>query len=177
MEHVMRRYLIGLGVLATLTCTTALAQDLAAIEKAEEAVVAAWNATPILFRTSVFVSESPGGFGIYRQRESNVFGPGEPLVVYAEPVGYGWKDNGDGTFGFGFNVDLIIKKPDGSIVGGQENFQRLALSSRARNREFMLTLTLTFDGAPAGDYVLEYVVRDLTGSKSGNISLPFTVSN
>jgi hypothetical protein len=152
------------------------AQDLAAIQKAEDAVIEAWSASPISFRRAIFVAASPGGFGIFNERPNAVFKPGEPLIVYAEPVGYAWKDNGDGTYTFGFEIDLLLKTAAGAVVGGQEKFQRLALTSHARNREFMLTLTLNLTGAPAGDYVVEYRARDIASDKSGLISLPFTVS-
>jgi hypothetical protein len=142
---------------------------------AEEAVIVAWEQTPLIFRTAVLADKPPEGFGIYYERAHNEYAPGEPIVVYAEPVGYAWRENPDGTYTFGFDVDLLLKTTDGAIVGGQENFQHLELTSYARNREFMLTLTLTVDGAPAGDYVVEYTTRDIASDKAGVISLPFSI--
>lgn len=155
--------------------TSAGAQSIEAIEKAEAAVVAAWNATPLAYRRALFVDHAQG-FGVYQARANAVFKSGEPLIVYAEPVGYAWKDKGDGTYTFGFAVDLLVKTSKGEIVGGQENFQTLEMTSRSQNREFMLTLTLNIDGAPAGDYVVEYRTRDINSQKSAVISLPFTVA-
>lgn len=163
---------IGMGLMAS----GALAQSLEAIDKAEEAVMQAWNATPLTFRHMVFVGEAPQGFGVYKERANSTFNAGQQLVVYAEPVGYTHKDNGDGTYSFGFNVDLIVKSPSGEIVGGQESFQKLLLTSRAKNREFMLTLTLDLSDAPTGDYILEYKIHDLNSDKVGIISLPFTLA-
>lgn len=34
-----------------------------------------------------FVYDS-GGYGMYEEKESNVFAPGEPFLLYVEPVGY-----------------------------------------------------------------------------------------
>ena len=161
-------------VLAMLTPAAATAQDLVKLTAAEAAYEEVWSALPIGFRTVALVSEA-GGFGIYTERKDAVFKADEPVIAYAEPVGYGWKDNGDGTFSFGFNVDLMVKTPDGKIVAGQEDFQRLELKSRARNKEFMLTLTLNLTDAPPGDYVIEYITRDITSSKRGRISLPITI--
>lgn len=172
----MKRMLLLASAIAVGLQAGAAAQGLEKLEAAEEAVVAAWNETPLSFRKAVFVSAPPEGFGVYQERDDAVFAAGEPLVVYAEPVGYAWKDNGDGTYNFGFGVDLLLKTSKGEIVGGQENFQQLELTSRAKNREFMLTLTLNIDGAPAGDYVVEYRTRDLHSSKVGTISLPFAVA-
>jgi hypothetical protein len=172
----LTKFVSAAAVLAFLTTTGASAQNLEAIEKAEQAVIAAWNATPLTYRKALFVTQVQG-FGVYQAREGAVFKGGEPLIVYAEPVGYAWKDNGDGTFSFGFDVDLLVKSSTGEIVGGQENFQKLELKSRSLNREFMLTLTLNIDGAPAGDYVVEYRTRDINSPKAAVISLPFTVAN
>ena len=32
-----------------------------------------------------FVSSEPGGYGIYEERKSNVFNPGETFLLYVEP--------------------------------------------------------------------------------------------
>ncbi|GGK33500.1 hypothetical protein GCM10011322_20190 [Salinarimonas ramus] len=166
----------ALLLLATLPTTAAKAATLDDLAEAEAALVAVWEELPLTFRTATFVSERPVGFGVYEARETSVFAPGERLVVYAEPQGYLWEETGDGRVVFGFDVDLLIKRPDGEIVGGRENFQRLALESRERNREFMLTLTLTLDGIRPGDYVLEYRARDIASDKAGTIALPFTIA-
>lgn len=165
---------LAIGLLALLLAGSANAQSLTEIEQAEAAVVAAWEKTPLAFRRAVFATEA-NGFGVYKERETAQFKPGEPLLVYAEPVGYAWKDNGNGTFSFGFDVDLLLKTSKGEIVGGQENFQQLVLVSSAKNREFMLTLTLNVTGAPADDYVVEFRTRDAFGPKVATISLPFTI--
>jgi hypothetical protein len=39
----------------------------------------------------------------------------------------------------------------------------------------MVTLTMNVSGAPAGDYVLEYKLRDLASDKSAVINLPFQI--
>lgn len=166
----------AITAIAALVSSECSAQTLEAVDKAEERVVEAWLATPLTFRRALFVSEPPAGFGIFSQKEDSVFHQGEPLVVYAEPVGYAWRENGDGTYSFGFDIDLLLKSVDGSILGGQENFQHLELTSFARNREFMLTLTLDVNDAPPGDYVVEYRTRDIASDKEETISLPFSIS-
>jgi hypothetical protein len=40
----------------------------------------------------------------------------------------------------------------------------------------MVVLTLDVTGAPAGDYVVEYTLRDRTGPKSTSLSLPFKIA-
>lgn len=152
------------------------AQTLQEIERRDAAVVEAWNAAPLAVQHVVFVAQHPDGFGQYVARPDNVFKPGEKLVSYAEPVGYAWKDIGNSQYQFGFAVDFLIKTPTGQILAGQQDFANLSEKSHARNREFMLTLTMTLTGAAAGDYVLEYKLRDVASSKSVTFDQPFKIA-
>lgn len=163
------------ALLAILAAPPAAAQSLADLDRAEAALAAVWAATPIQNRTAVLVASPPQGFGIYEPHPTSTYRPGEPIIAYAEPVGFDYQETAPGLWQFGFDVDLLIKTADGRILGGQENFDRLALTSRARNREFMLTLTLDLDGAPPGDYVVEYTLVDIVSDKTGVISLPFAI--
>lgn len=153
----------------------ALAQDLAALTAAEQQVAQAWDATPLTFRKTLFAT-SIDAFGVYTARDGSSFPPGEPIVVYAEPVGYGYRTNADGTFTFGFNFDLKVKNAEGDIVAGKDGFANFELVSRAQNREFLVSLTLSLNEAPAGDYVLEYLAHDIASDETATISMPFTIS-
>ncbi len=164
--------LLALGTLAPV----ANAQTIEEIDRREAAVLDAWEKAPLSVRRAVYVAERPGGFGMYTARANNVFHTGEALVVYAEPVGYGWKEIGKGNYEFGFAVDFMIKQPDGKILAGKQDFAKLVKQSHVRNREFMLTLTLDVSGADPGDYVLEYKLRDVTGNKSTAFELPFKIA-
>ncbi len=46
-----------------------------------------------------FISSEPGGYGIYEERKSNVFKPGETFLLYVEPLvyTYGIITDGDGN--------------------------------------------------------------------------------
>jgi len=167
---------VALVFLVQLQPTSLFAQSLDDLNKAQSAVDDVWAKTPLTFSRAFFVSDPPVGYGIYNARRDGPFKAGEKLIVYAEPVGYGWKDKGDGTFDFGFDVDLALKSPEGAVLSEQKGFAHLPLNSHARNHEFMLTLTLDLNGAPPGKYVLEYTVHDIASDKSAVISLPFTQS-
>lgn len=155
---------------------TSFAQSLSEIDKRDAAVIEAWQATPLTVRHAVFVSEHPAGFGMYTPHASDSFKPGEKLTAYAEPVGYGWKQVGNGMFEFGFVVDFLVKSPDGKILAGKQDFARLVQQSHVRNREFMLTLNLDLTGASPGDYVLEYTLHDIASDKSTSFDLPFKIA-
>lgn len=151
------------------------AQTIEDIDKRDAAVTEAWAATPLSVRRALFVTGHPDGFGQYVERPNNAFKKGEKLVTYAEPVGYGWKDISKGFYEFGFKVDFLLKTPDGKVLTGQEDFADLSQKSHARNREFMVILTLNVTGAPPGDYIIEYKLRDVTGTKTGTFNQPFKI--
>jgi hypothetical protein len=166
---------IPIGLACALAALPALAQDLPAIQNAEAALIEAWNRSPLGFRTALFVEGEVGGYGLYTPRPAAAFKAGEPIVVYAEPYGYAWKDQGNGAYAFGFFCDMQIRNKAGEILVKQPDFGRFQFTSRTRNREFMLKLTLNLNEAPAGDFVLEYVVRDAYSDKTALISLPFAI--
>ena len=56
---------------------------------------------------------------------------------------------------------------------GIANFE---LVSQAQNREFLVSLTLSLNEAPAGDYVLEYLAHDIASDETATISMPFTIA-
>ena len=79
------------------------------INKREQAVFEAWEKTPLTTQRALFVTEEPKAFGIYSPRSSSRFKAGEPIIVYAEPIGFGWNSIEDDQFEFGFNVDLAVE--------------------------------------------------------------------
>ena len=165
----------ALLAVVALSVSPALARDLDAIAKAEATLDDAWAQSPLAVRQAFFVNGDPTGYGVYEARPDSKFKQGEKLVAYAEPVGYGWKANGDGTYTFGFNVDLTIKSGDGKELMQKPDFSKLALTSHAKNHEFMVTLTLDLTGADPGDYIASYTLRDIASDKSTVINLPFSI--
>jgi hypothetical protein len=159
-----------------VTAPISWAQSNNEFDRREAAVYEAWQQAPLTVRRAIFVSDHPEWYGMYTARPSNTFKPGEPLVAYAEPIGYGWKEISKDTYEFGFAVDFLLKRPDGSILAGKQDFAKLIKQTHVRNREFMLTLTLDVSGADPGDYVLEYKLRDIASAKSTSFELPFNIA-
>jgi hypothetical protein len=174
MTNKLRRALLGAIPLAALTPILALkAQSLADIEQREVAVRDAWTKTPLTVAKSIFTTGKATGFGIYTPRPTAIFPSGEPLEVYCEPVGYGFKPIGD-QWEFGFNVDFLVKTKEGTILGGKTDFGHFGMHSYHQNHEFNVNLTVTLTGLQPGDYVVEFTLRDITGPKSTTFKLPFT---
>jgi hypothetical protein len=148
-------------------------EALATLSEAQDKV---WRQSPLLFRKAVFVAGDPAGFGIYELREGNSFRRSETLVVYAEPVGFGYKQ--DGTISeVNLLLDFEVKSKDGRVIGGQKGFANPQLRSRVQNREFFVKVTYDFSGIPAGEYEVTTAVNDKTSGKSGSFTLPFTLTD
>ena len=148
--------------------------SIAAIESARAATIAALKAAPLGFRRVLFVADAPGGFGAYEPRPDNVFKPGEPLVVYTEPIGIAWKQEGN-VFSSKLVVDFELRSPDGKVLGGQKGFGEFAFTAREPAIDYMAHVTINLTGAPAGAYILGLTVRDTNSGKSATTDLPFEI--
>jgi len=149
-------------------------QHLEAIETLRRAINVLAAKGPFLLRRVQFITEAPKGFGIYTPRPNSVFPVGEPLIVYAEPVGMTWKTEG-GLNRAQMATDFDVRTVDGKILGGQKEFGKFEFSSRDFNQEIHTHLTIRMTGARAGNYVLSATYRDLIGGKSATLELPFEI--
>jgi hypothetical protein len=127
-----------------------------------------------------FVSSEPGGYGMYEEKESNVFAPGETFLLYVEPVdcSYGnvTNENRDQLYTMNFTADFIISDANGTILAGQEDVPLSDLVCHHQNKELMLQLTLDQTSPfPSGDYILRYTVTDENSGKSFDIRKDVTV--
>ncbi len=123
-------------------------------------------------RRAVFVRKPAGGYGIFNPREP-VFRPGEKLLVYMEPIGYGFREAARGVWGFQLTVDLEIATADGRILGGQKAFAKFPITSRQKNMEFFMSLELDLGKAPPGQYLLVLTVHDDVRKQSTKVEMPF----
>jgi len=146
----MRLIFLAFGLL--LSISAAKSQSLEEVGRRQAAVIEAWEKTPLTVRQAAFIK-------------------GEPR--YAEPVGYGWKENGKGLFEFGFVVDFQIKSRDGEVLAEEENFMRIATESHRRNVEFFIVLKLNMGRAPPGEYVVTYKLHDIASDKTASFEMPF----
>jgi hypothetical protein len=148
--------------------------SIAAVEMLRRAVGVLAAQGPLALRRVQFIAEPPKGFGIYKPRANNLFKSGEPLIVYAEPIGMGWKAEGAMNRAL-MAADFEIRTPDGKILGGQKDFGRFEFASHDQNQEIMTHLTIRVSGAPAGKYVFAATYRDQVSGKSANLTLPFEI--
>jgi hypothetical protein len=149
-------------------------RHLDAVETLRRAIGSLTAKGPLTLRRVQFIAEPPKGFGIYQPRANNVFRAGEPLIVYAEPIGMGWKA-ADGINHAHVATDFEIRTTDGKILGGQKDFGKFEFASRDQNQEIMTHLTIRLSGAPAGRYVFAATYRDQVNGKSAGLELPFEI--
>lgn len=147
-----------------------------AISALDDAIGSVWEKSPLQFRKVLFV-DSAEGYGVYAKRESPVFKKGEPLLVYAEPIGFAYGKNALGNTEITLLVDFELQNDEGKTIYQKDDFVTIALPVRYHNREFNMTITVKLSGLSAGKYAGKFHVRDKYSDKSGDFSLPFSIVN
>jgi hypothetical protein len=175
--------------------TTAAATNLTAtnnmtIEDAKELYLSVWNQTEFNATFSTFVEPfSAAGYGVYEER-SNIFAPGETIVLYVEPVGFAHKQVIDQERGSNNNTMLYLMNMTSDYKIAAANGTELELqliedkqglrniTSHRPNTEMYLTLTLTpeVQPLPIGSYVITYSVTDEISGESFELEKDITVA-
>jgi hypothetical protein len=150
--------------------------SLTAYDAARQALLAIWTELPLTARNVTLIDGTPEGYGNYRPHQGNAYRPGEPIHIYVELLGYGFKDNGDGTFSKQIDADLSLLDANGTTVAAQEKF----FSSDVKSREKLLETYFTFDATltsfAAGAYKLHYALHDRASGKDTSFEVPITLT-
>lgn len=168
--------------------------QLAEFEAARQQYLLAWNNTAFSSQFDVFIAEGTlSGYGVYREHiPANVFRPGETMVLYAEPVGFGHKpimdnisstqDDGDNSttsrtlYLINMTVDILIYDSSGTELETLENLPGASLISHRQITEFPLEVTLSQEAPfPVGDYIITYLVHDQVTGQSFQIDRRITI--
>jgi hypothetical protein len=161
------------------------------LEAARQQYLLAWNNTAFSSQFDVFIQEgSVLGYGVYREHvPANVFRPGETIVLYVEPVGFGHKpitdisqDGGNTTttlYLVNMTADIIISDSAGSELLTIKDVPVGSLLSHRQNTELFLTLRLTQNqqSLPVGDYVITYVIHDQVSRETFQIEKRITIAD
>jgi hypothetical protein len=140
-----------------------------ALEKFRSAEDALWQAMPLAVR-NVTQIDTASGFGVYSERANHIYKPGEKIVLYMEPVGYGYGTDGLGNSMVALSVDIAVVSAAGESLGTMEKVGRIQLASRSHNRELFFKLDLSLGGLPPGKYRCDFVMHD----ENSNKTAPFT---
>lgn len=146
------------------------------LERHKAAELEIWRAMETMsLRQALLVSEEPASYGAYTPRESNRFRRGEPIIIYAEPVGHTIREE-DGLYRIALTADYALLDKAGAVLAGQRDIGRWEMESRRPVLEFMLFFTYDFSDFPAGVYTLETVVQDAFSDRSLTIATPIVIA-
>jgi len=183
-SRVSKRIMSAVLIATGLCAGSALAQAQSGFEmtsppeafiSARSAFDEAWTNSGLAFTTVTFTKGSSAGFGQYEPRDGADFAGGEPLSVYAEPVGYGFTQGADG-FSYSLTASYKLLNASGQVLAEQDNFASFTGSGRSKQRELSAALTFQFSGLPAGSYRLQTRFTDEAGGSQADFTLPFTVT-
>ena len=72
-------------------------------------------------------------------------------------------------------MDLEILNAAGKAIFEKPRFGTFRLSTRSPVQDIFMNLAVTLTGAPAGDYNVRFIVRDLNSKKSATVSQKVTL--
>jgi hypothetical protein len=129
----------------TASATNVTATDNMTIEDAKELYLSVWNQTEFNATFSTFVKPfSAAGYGVYEER-SNVFAPGETIVLYVEPVGFAHgqirgeeSGNNNTLYLMNMTADYKITAANGTELQLIEDVQVGSITSHRPNTEMFL---------------------------------------
>lgn len=128
-----------------------------------------------------FVNTDPQGYGVYEERDSSTFSPGEDIILYIEPVGfeYGTTGEGDGSlYTINFSADFVISDTEGNVLTEQQGLPISEIISHHQNKEVFIPFTISQTSPfPAGDYVITYTIHDSNSGNSFDIVKEITISD
>ena len=168
----------------TANATNVTASDNMTIEDAKDLYLSVWNQTEFNATFSTFVEPfSAAGYGVYEER-SNVFAPGETIVLYVEPVGFAHRQiideggNNNTLYFMNMTADYEIAAANGTELQLIEDVQAGSITSHRPNTEMPLTLTITpeVQPLPIGDYIITYSVTDEVSGESFELEKEITVA-
>jgi hypothetical protein len=170
----------------TTTTVTAPAAYNMTLEEARVQYLSIWNRTKFAAAFNTFVEPfSSAGYGVYKEH-SNTFTPGETIVLYIEPVGFGHKqimdkEGNSNTTLYLMNItaDYKISTANGTELQLIENTPQVQnITSHRPNTEMSLTLIFTQDVTPlpVGNYIITYVVHDEISGQSFQLKKEITIA-
>jgi hypothetical protein len=169
--------------------------QLAELESAKQQYMTTWNNTAFNSQFDVFVAEGTVGlYGEYREHiPANVFRPGETMVLYVEPVGFGYlpiTNTNVGSLGntgarsrtlylINMTADIYGTDSSGTQIFAVEDLPIASnLISHREMTEIPMTLTLTQEKPfPVGDYIITYVVHDQVTGQSFQLDRQITIDD
>ena len=171
------RFLWAAAAVLLLSAAPAFADTtVTAYDAARQALLTIWNEMPLTVRNVTLATGTAQNYGNYSVHEGNSYGPGEQIHVYVEVLGYGWKDNGDGTQSILLDADLHLLDANGTTVASQDKFLSTNIVSKQKLLETYLALDARLTSFAAGSYTLQYTLHDRAGGKDTTFGVPIVLT-
>ena len=146
----------------------------AAVEALEQALESVRVEAPLVVKPFLVVARPAKYYGDYAPRSNAVFTGSEEQRYYLEPKNL-ISRTGAGSYEPAFEVDLEILTADGKPVGSKPRFGSFRLPAKSPVYDIYMNLTVTLDGAPAGNYNVRFIVRDLNSKKTATVTQKITI--
>lgn len=148
-----------------------------AIGQAQDLLASVWGqAQAVSFSQALLVEQEATGYGVYNPRATNIFKPGEKILIYAEPVGFDYGNPGEGLWSVNFFIDLQVVDAGGSQLANLPEVTQYNMVSRHLNREIPANITYTLGGIKPGRYTLVTTFRDKNSQKSGSFQTAIEIA-
>jgi hypothetical protein len=144
------------------------------------------NASPASSQTfrsafDTFVTSEPRGFGIYDEKGSNTFSPGEDIILYIEPIGFEYGTATDGAdetlYTMDFTADFTISDTEGNVLTGQQGLPVDRIVLPYQEKKLFIPFTITQEEPfPPGNYIIAYTIHDTNSGKSFDIVKEIVIS-
>ena len=135
---------------------------------------AAWVAMPMSAQKTLFITGKSSGYGDYDPRPTNEFKDDEKVISYVEPIGFLFKDLG-GLYSYGFTIDLVVRRPDGSVLFQKLKYAELNAKSRARKYETSFDSSLGVSGLEPATYTIDFTFHDINSDKTMDVTQVFKI--
>lgn len=138
---------------------------------------------PQTFRSAfnTFVSSEPQEFGVYDEKASNTFNPGEDIILYIEPKGFEYGTATDGAdemlYTVDFTADFTISDTEGNLLTGQQGLPVDKIVLPYQEKKVFIPFIITQEEPfPPGKYIITYTIHDDNSGKSFDIVKEFVIT-
>lgn len=146
-----------------------------AFEALDEARSALWASQNLTIVRAALVDDV-AGYGIYTPRANRPALPGDSVILYAEPVSYGYRRQADGRYRITLDADVSVELETGQVIAeGLDIFAFDTLAPRPL-KAFHVALSFRLpDDLKPGAYRIVLTLRDRHGGGGAETALPIEI--
>jgi len=142
-----------------------------------------WEALPFQSNFATFINEDLNNerYGVFTERNSNIFNPDERISLYLEPIGFKHKPiiDSKGAKLYLTNITTIITMQDdnGNEVPSIEDLNNYKFKSHNKITELFLPIDVDLvSSLPSGNYSITYSIIDEISKQNFDLQKNITIS-